>query len=635
MIPISDTLRDLFKGESPQVCRITLTPTTGSAVTITEADIVQGSFYINRACTASESLELGSVIASEFGCTLFNDGKFDDVEFEGAELYVQVGVGSTYIPMGYFTIDDVPKVRNTINIVALDRMMFLDAEVKDTTIKGANRTITQYINRICTVCGLTLATNISSYPNATYSVPTFPEEVGITYRQLLSWCCQIMGKCAYVDWEGNLRIEFPGVNVLDPTSAIVGIAVVGLAIVGTGTAPTWIKETFDEAMRFESDMEAYSVTTTGVVHIDGENNETIVGTEDYAFDLSGNGLIQNATILQNLGDVIGIRYVPFTATTIPCPWLMPMDYVIYQKDGQNYSGLLTSVTFHLNGHTEIASVGESQKARSYARRGAVTAATRLVLERKVAELNTAIDNAMDEAVLNATQLITSTSGGYVVLHDKDNDGHVDEILIMDTEDISTAQKVWRWNENGLGYSSTGYNGTYGLAMTSNGQIVADFITTGHMSADHIQGGTLTLGGANDVNGVIQLKDASGNAIGTFGKDGLLITTTDNVSYNYIQIVNNTSSNGSFESEFSASTFYQVHILSSGNERIISMNDANIQLTSTSGDQFVGNILLFADASADGAGIRLERYSNGAISKSITITPDCNVAELSYTVVSTF
>ena len=71
-------------------------------------------------------------------------------------------------------------------------------------------------------------------------------------------------------------------------------------------------------------------------------------------------------------------------------------------------------------------------------------------------------------------------GGYVVKTQTD-------LYIMDTPDTSTAQKVWRWNLNGLGYSSTGINGTYQTAMTADGQIVADMITTGTMSADRVTG----------------------------------------------------------------------------------------------------------------------------------------------------
>ena len=97
---------------------------------------------------------------------------------------------------------------------------------------------------------------------------------------------------------------------------------------------------------------------------------------------------------------------------------------------------------------------------------------------------------MDRAIERATELITGNLGGYVVIHDSNGDGEPDEILIMDTDNISTATKVWRWNKNGLGYSSTGYNGTYGLAMTANGEIVADFITTGTMSANRVRTGLI-------------------------------------------------------------------------------------------------------------------------------------------------
>lgn len=84
---------------------------------------------------------------------------------------------------------------------------------------------------------------------------------------------------------------------------------------------------------------------------------------------------------------------------------------------------------------------------------------------------------------NATSLITAATTGHVVTRSH-------EILIMDTSDTKTARKVWRWNMNGLGYSKTGYNGTYGTAITMDGAIVADYITTGTLKADLIRAGTL-------------------------------------------------------------------------------------------------------------------------------------------------
>ena len=96
---------------------------------------------------------------------------------------------------------------------------------------------------------------------------------------------------------------------------------------------------------------------------------------------------------------------------------------------------------------------------------------------------------LEAAAANASAWITGNKGGYVVLR-RNADGQPYELLIMDKPTIEEATKVWRFNKSGLGYSSTGYNGTYGLAMTQDGQIVADYITTGTLSANLLRAGVL-------------------------------------------------------------------------------------------------------------------------------------------------
>lgn len=113
-------------------------------------------------------------------------------------------------------------------------------------------------------------------------------------------------------------------------------------------------------------------------------------------------------------------------------------------------------------------------------------------------------SAMQQAISNATGLITGNKGGYVVLHSSTGAQTPDEILVMDAPDIATAAKVWRWNKSGLGYSGNGYNGPYALAMTADGSIVADFITTGVLTANLIRAGVL-----QSINGVTSLNMESG------------------------------------------------------------------------------------------------------------------------------
>ena len=101
-----------------------------------------------------------------------------------------------------------------------------------------------------------------------------------------------------------------------------------------------------------------------------------------------------------------------------------------------------------------------------------------------------LPSLMVSAIQNATQLITGQSGGYVVLRGDDT-GHPYELLVMDAPTIDAAVNIWRWNVGGLGFSSHGYNGPYETAITADGAIVADFITSGTLVANIIKAGTLS------------------------------------------------------------------------------------------------------------------------------------------------
>lgn len=136
------------------------------------------------------------------------------------------------------------------------------------------------------------------------------------------------------------------------------------------------------------------------------------------------------------------------------------------------------------------------------------------------------------AVDHATELITGGLGGHVVMT-LNADGEPQEILIMDTDDTSTAVNVIRINQAGIGFSTTGYNGPFTSAWTIDGHFVADFIdtgtldaaliTVGTMLADRILGGTLKVGGSGNGNGVIQVYDANDNLIGTIDRNGANLT----------------------------------------------------------------------------------------------------------------
>lgn len=80
-----------------------------------------------------------------------------------------------------------------------------------------------------------------------------------------------------------------------------------------------------------------------------------------------------------------------------------------------------------------------------------------------------------------TEMINSLNkNGYVYIDDN-------EILILDALPKEDAINVWRFGLGGLGFSSSGYKGPFETAITADGSINADFISTGILSASRIEG----------------------------------------------------------------------------------------------------------------------------------------------------
>ena len=125
---------------------------------------------------------------------------------------------------------------------------------------------------------------------------------------------------------------------------------------------------------------------------------------------------------------------------------------------------------------------------------------------------------LEDSINKATTILTGGVGGNVVLNyrDKTVDGvsvkvPYEILILCDADNLDDATKIWRWNEKGLGYSKNGYAGPYGTAITidenGNGQINADFITTGILNAQLVtiqdltatsfQGNEIILGGSED------------------------------------------------------------------------------------------------------------------------------------------
>ena len=173
--------------------------------------------------------------------------------------------------------------------------------------------------------------------------------------------------------------------------------------------------------------------------------------------------------------------------------------VVYNKLGVDSSmRVIRTVYDTLLERYEEITLGDTTFNLSMALNNAVDQAT--------ANANEAVRQAsshMADAIQHATELIQGGLGGHVYFN-TNSDGEPEEILIMDTDSIQTAVNVIRINQNGIGFSTTGYNGPYTTAWTIDGHFVADFIDTGDLNASVIKSGVLS-----DLNGNIEWNLSTG------------------------------------------------------------------------------------------------------------------------------
>ena len=126
--------------------------------------------------------------------------------------------------------------------------------------------------------------------------------------------------------------------------------------------------------------------------------------------------------------------------------------------------------------------------------------------------------------------VTGNVGGYIVMHDTNNDGEPDEILIMDSDDITQAVNIIRMNRAGIAFSKTGYTGQYITAWNINGDFVANFIASGELQTDRVtilgdtqfywDNANITLVDPNNINRMIRFGQYDGTNYGLgFSVDG--------------------------------------------------------------------------------------------------------------------
>lgn len=476
MYKVSQEVKNLFNKNYIQVADITVNGVNKS-FSVAENEIVQGSLSIDRYSVSNSKIEVGSAVAAELTLKLKNDdGKYDNTVFEGAEVFVKIGIKKWdahrwenavihWIPCGYFTIDEPPRALSTITISALDRMILFDKTV-DTSKLSFPMTVADLLNKICTICGVTLATDITRLPNKDYQITEYPEGQDLTYRTLLQWCAALTGTCAFMNYDGNLELK-------------------------------WYEQTdltISPSERYNSDMQENDVAITGIYFKDAANTEYIAGTDDYCLDLSSNGLLQDnvQVVLDTLYvSLKGFSYRPYTATIKSAPYIYPMDMIHYEDaKGEVHDTIITNVTFGMNLSTSIAGKGETTQKQKYSQGGGLTKQQATILEKLRENLDKAM-TAKEQAQLELNRLLSNSLGLNIVTIPQDDGTQV--YYFCDGETLESSNIIYTFKANGFAWTKNWNDGNpvWKYGFSKDGNAIYNMLAAYKITTEYLEAGCVT------------------------------------------------------------------------------------------------------------------------------------------------
>lgn len=349
MYPVSEAfLQAVQENTRRQKWSGRITTVKGTKYEFTDKEIVKGSGYITRQCCGSTEIELGSVYAAEMGITLFLNADRYSLEDAKIELFysIQIADGSwETIPMGIYEVSEANRNIKTLEIKAYDYMLRFE---KNAAVESSSAYPFDFLSYACDKCKVELAhtqEEIEAMPNGTELLGIYPDGNVETYRDLLFYLAQVLGKVCQINREGKLEL------------------------VSYGNEPI---VTMESKHRFSSSYSDFRTRYTAVY----STNEVEAKSEYYCLDpddgltmnLGINPLLQygllntREVLLTNILNAIAIvDYVPFDSSTIGNPALDPMDVVRFTGGHADSTAIscITSITYKIHGKHSLKGVGKN------------------------------------------------------------------------------------------------------------------------------------------------------------------------------------------------------------------------------------------------------------------------------------
>lgn len=537
MINASKEFRNLINKGVKVVNYADITLRDGTVLNLEPSDFSVGGFSMTDK-TSNGKFEIGTAIAKTISATIANHtNKFSAYDFYKSIIYMYVAVekeDGTVLKERkgkYYVINPVTP-NDTIKLSGVDSMCLFDKPYNANTAFPA--TLQTILSDCCLDCGVNIG--FEEFDNWNFVVMNKPEDC--TYRQVVSWVAQIAGCHARINNNDYLELVWYDTSSLEKVNIDGGNYFVyeNENIIDGGDFTTYESDLIIDGGNFTdysppnvTKIKPPTVSTDNVVitgvKVEYNKKEVILGNEDYLIIVKDNPFVDGKEneVCQYLADrMIGLSFRPLSCQMVNNPLFEPFDSCyVYDRKGNAYFTLINSVTYTISGFTtlscnaddpvrnESSYVSESAKAIVQAKRETANQLT--LYDKAVQNMNLLAANSM--GLYRESEIQSDGSAIYYMSNRpivKNEDG---------TVTLEENSVVYKMTGNGFFVSEDG-GITFTAGFDSEGNAIVNVLSAIGITFDWAKGGTLSLGGDNNINGAMVVYDAEGNIVGKFNKDGL-------------------------------------------------------------------------------------------------------------------
>lgn len=539
-------------------CFADIVTTNGEKIPVSDSELWANGFEVNDSTSSNGTFTIGALIAGKLKIKLNNIYEdYNKYDFDKASVTAYVSKSfsdgtSEKLKIGEYRVSETSYDGSLITLTCLDNINNFNREY-DSNLSYPT-TAYEVVRDACIKCDVPFT--MARFDNSDYVINEIPSDnQKLTYGQVIAYILQLSGLWGKCGHDGELLIgwydmsQFGSQNYNGGTFSTKttpysdGDSVDGGNFTDYSSGDSADGGTFTEARNYHNiytqkdlNVATDDVVITGVkVTVTSKEDKTkdvnaLAGKEGYVVSISDNPFI-SADKAQTVANYIfkkigGMRFRPLDATLLSNPLIESGDVALVTDRKQNtYSCFISNRTFTVGSGTKISCDAENASRNSADKFSNETKA--IVQTRKVAQAQLSI---YDKQMQLLTQLM-SQSLGLFKTEQVQEDGSI--IYIMHNKsDLNSSNIQWKMTANGMAVSND-YGKTWKAGIDKDGNAIFNIMSAIGINFDWAHGGTLTLGGENNVSGVQYVKDAKGKTLVTLDNRGLTLDSSVKIAWDNV------------------------------------------------------------------------------------------------------